>query len=159
MLALSLHLAIVTGFTLRILLRDELAPTTRLAWFMVIVVLPVFGSVIYFLFGEVNLGRTQTDRISEVSREFRAHRDLVLRVQQIDHRDAIAVAARGQDGRLVDQVFQVGAGKAGRLLGDHVQVDVGGQRLAAHVHVKDGAAAAHVGRVHGDAPVEAARQH
>ncbi|MCB1363109.1 MAG: cardiolipin synthase [Rhodobacteraceae bacterium] len=77
MLALSLHLAIVTGFTLRILLRDELAPTTRLAWFMVIVVLPVFGSVIYFLFGEVNLGRTQTDRISEVSREFRAHRDLL----------------------------------------------------------------------------------
>lgn len=75
MLALSLHLAIVTVFTLRILLRDELAPTTRLAWFMVIVVLPVFGGAIYFLFGEVNLGRTATDRIAEVTRDFRAHRE------------------------------------------------------------------------------------
>ncbi|MFV0512803.1 MAG: cardiolipin synthase [Jhaorihella sp.] len=77
MLALTVHLAIVVGFTLRIALRDELAPTTRLAWFMVIVVLPVFGGLIYFLFGEVNLGRTATDRIAEVTREFRSHRGLL----------------------------------------------------------------------------------
>jgi cardiolipin synthase len=77
MFALILHVCIVTGFTLRILLRDEMASTTRLAWFMVIVILPLFGGAVYFLFGETNLGRTATRRIAAATDALRGHRDLL----------------------------------------------------------------------------------
>ena len=43
----------------------------------------------------------------------------------------LAVVPDRDDGRLVDQVGQVGAGEAGRAAGDRRQVDVGGQLLAA----------------------------
>ena len=60
------HFVIVTTFTIRILLRDDLVPTTRLAWFMVLVLLPYLGTVLYFLFGEVNLGKAATQRHNEI---------------------------------------------------------------------------------------------
>lgn len=62
MYALILHVLIVTGITLRVLLRDDLMPSSRLAWFMVIVTLPVAGVVVYFLFGEASLGRSAIKR-------------------------------------------------------------------------------------------------
>ncbi len=51
-----LHGLIVTAFTLRILLRDDLSPPARMAWFVVIAALPYLGSAAYFLFGEVDIG-------------------------------------------------------------------------------------------------------
>lgn len=53
----ALHFAVVGFLTLRILLRDDLSPPARLAWFVVMIVLPFAGSIIYFLFGEIYLGR------------------------------------------------------------------------------------------------------
>ena len=50
-----LHTLIVTGFTIRILLRRDLEPQARLAWFVVLVLLPIVGSLVYILFGEVDL--------------------------------------------------------------------------------------------------------
>lgn len=55
-LLLLVHLGIVTAFTLRILVRHDLTPQARLAWFVVLMVLPLFGSIIYMLFGEIDLG-------------------------------------------------------------------------------------------------------
>lgn len=53
---LTLHVLLVIGFTLRILLRDDLSPQARLAWFIVLAVLPYAGSILYFLFGEIHVG-------------------------------------------------------------------------------------------------------
>ncbi len=61
-LILFLHGLLVLAFTLRILLRDDLSPPARLAWFIVLMILPFIGSAIYFLFGEVDLGRTSKAR-------------------------------------------------------------------------------------------------
>ncbi|MBK0327336.1 cardiolipin synthase [Rhodobacteraceae bacterium F11138] len=67
MLILILHILLLVGLSVRLLLRDELPAPTRLAWFMVILVLPLFGGLIYFLFGEANLGYSTRDRIAEVA--------------------------------------------------------------------------------------------
>lgn len=68
---LSLHVLLVVGFTLRILLRDDLSPQARLAWFIVLVVLPYAGSVIYFLFGEIDIGNHANKRHKEVCDQIR----------------------------------------------------------------------------------------
>ena len=49
---LVFHTILVVAFTVRILLRDDLSPPARLAWFVVLNLLPYFGIAIYFLFGE-----------------------------------------------------------------------------------------------------------
>ncbi|PIE82819.1 MAG: cardiolipin synthase [Candidatus Contendobacter odensis] len=53
----AFHFVLVLSFTVRILLRDDLSPPARLAWFIVLNVLPYAGSVVYFLFGEIDLGQ------------------------------------------------------------------------------------------------------
>src|SRR5215203_7166983 len=65
------------------------------------------------------------------------------------------VAGREQRG-LVDHVGQVGAGEPGGAAGQDLQVDPGGQRLAAGVDLEDVEAALEVGSVDGDLAVEAA---
>ena len=69
---LTLHLVIVTGFTLRILLRDDYSPQARLAWFVVLAALPYVGGVIYFLFGEIDPGNSANRRHKEVFAQIRA---------------------------------------------------------------------------------------
>lgn len=78
MFILPLHILFVIGFTLRILLRDDLAATSRLAWFMVVAVVPMFGGLTYFLFGEINIGYSTSDRIARVTRQVQSHRDALL---------------------------------------------------------------------------------
>ena len=56
MYTLVFHSILVVAFTFRILLRDGLLPSSRMAWFMVVLTLPFIGSALYFLFGEVDLG-------------------------------------------------------------------------------------------------------
>lgn len=56
-LLLALHLLLIAGFGLRILLRDDLRPDVRMGWLAVIVLLPYASCVLYYLFGEVALGR------------------------------------------------------------------------------------------------------
>jgi cardiolipin synthase len=65
-LLLALQILLVLGFTVRVLLRDELAPSVRLAWFIVLMVLPFAGCVLYFLFGEIDLGHKANARHDEV---------------------------------------------------------------------------------------------
>ena len=60
-IALLFHAFLVASFSIRILLRDDFSPPARLAWFIVLNVLPYFGSVAYFLFGEIDLGNAPTD--------------------------------------------------------------------------------------------------
>ena len=57
-----LHGLAVVSFTIRILLRDDLSPPARLAWFIALILLPLFGFLAYFLFGEVDLGHRARKR-------------------------------------------------------------------------------------------------
>ncbi|GLR63831.1 cardiolipin synthase [Marinospirillum insulare] len=67
-----LHALLVLVFTLRILLRDDLSPPGRLAWFIVLNALPYVGSLFYFLFGEIDLGNHATKRHDEIFGEINA---------------------------------------------------------------------------------------
>ena len=69
---LVLHALLVLTFTLRILLRDDLSPPGRLAWFIVLNLLPYFGSAIYFLFGEIDIGNRAVKRHDEIFDEIKA---------------------------------------------------------------------------------------
>ena len=71
--------------------------------------------------------------------------------------DLVLVLARGQQGGLVGQVAQVGAGHADHAAGDRLQVDVVGQRLVARVDLEDGQPALPGRPVDGDVAIEAAR--
>lgn len=61
-----LHGLLVLIFTIRILLRNDLSPPARLAWFIVLNVIPYFGVAAYFLFGEVDIGKKSIQRHDEV---------------------------------------------------------------------------------------------
>ena len=69
---LLLHTCLVILFTTRILLRDDLSPPGRLAWFVILNLLPYFGSAMYFLFGETDLGNRADKRHKEIFEEIRA---------------------------------------------------------------------------------------
>src|ERR1700733_3621410 len=60
-------LAIITPFELlvfsRILLRPHRDPASRIAWIVVVAVLPLFGIFAYLLLGEVNIGRNRVKRL------------------------------------------------------------------------------------------------
>ena len=78
---LTLHAFIVIGFTVRILLRENLSPQARLAWFIILAVLPYIGRAIYFLFGEVDIGNHANARHTEVFAQIRAKGSHLMGVQ------------------------------------------------------------------------------
>jgi hypothetical protein len=87
----------------------------------------------------------------------RAHHHLVLGLFEDVHGDFLGAGAGGQQGRLVDQVLQVGAGEAGRAAGDDLQSTFsGGQLGLLGVDVEDLLAAADIGQRHHHLAVEAA---
>jgi cardiolipin synthase len=50
----------------RILLRPHRDPASRIAWLVVVTMLPVLGILAYLLFGEVNIGRGRVERMRAV---------------------------------------------------------------------------------------------
>jgi cardiolipin synthase len=50
----------------RAILRPHRDPASRIAWVVVIALLPVVGILAYILFGETNIGRKRVDRKLEV---------------------------------------------------------------------------------------------
>ncbi len=80
----ELHTLIVAAFTLRLLLRDGMLPSSRMAWFMVILTVPFAGGALYFLFGEVDLGH----------RAVRRHREITARLAPLA--DTLAEACSGR---------------------------------------------------------------
>ncbi len=63
---LALHLVLVIGFGLRILLRNDMRSDVRMGWLAVIVLVPYISCVLYFLFGEVALGRHGSPKLPSV---------------------------------------------------------------------------------------------
>ncbi|MCY1222339.1 hypothetical protein D9M72_344290 [compost metagenome] len=70
--------------------------------------------------------------------------------------DQVRVGARRQQGSFIEDVGEVGAGVAGGLLGNGLEVDAGSHRLALRVDLQDLVAAYQVRGFNGDLAVEAA---
>src|SRR6266849_3166790 len=85
-----------------------------------------------------------------------AHHHLVLGDLEVAHRDPVLVLARGEQGRLVDQVLEVGAREARGLAREEVDVHVLADRDPAGVDLQDALAPLHVGARHDDAAIESA---
>ena len=86
----------------------------------------------------------------------RAHDDLQDRLVDIRLHDEAALAARGHDGGLVEEVLQIRTGKAGRAARNALEIHIVAQRLAAGVDLQDLLAALDIGQPHIHAPVKAA---
>ena len=88
---------------------------------------------------------------------FRPGDDAVSRRVEVGHLDLMLVLAGRLQRGLVNQIGQVGAGEARRAAGQHVQLDVIGQRLALGVNFQNAQPTAAIRAVHHHAPVKAAR--
>ena len=62
LLVFLVHLAVMA----RVILRPHREPASRIAWIVLIILLPVIGVVAYLLLGETSIGRRRTRRIREV---------------------------------------------------------------------------------------------
>ncbi len=87
---------------------------------------------------------------------FGAHEDLVLGLLEIIHVHQAFAAARGEQGGLVDQVGEVGAGHARGAARQNVGPHVGRDRHLAHVHQQDLLPPPDVGQAHHHLAVETA---
>jgi hypothetical protein len=83
--------------------------------------------------------------------------DAQRRLLELRLADRVPAVSAGEQRRLVEQVREVGAGEAGRRRGGPAEVDVGGEGLAARVHLEDPPAGSAVGALDRDLAVEAAR--
>lgn len=66
LLGVAVHVLVELALIVRVLLRPHRDPASRIAWIVVILVLPVIGILSYVLFGEVNIGRRRVERLRSV---------------------------------------------------------------------------------------------
>ncbi|MBN7757784.1 cardiolipin synthase [Nitratireductor aquimarinus] len=64
MLAVLVHITIVTTATLHILLRRNRQPESRMAWLVVVMTLPYLGALAYLLLGQTSVGRKRIKRLT-----------------------------------------------------------------------------------------------
>lgn len=69
LVSLVLYWLLVAGVTFRVVLKKQ-AVSVSLAWLLVIYILPIGGIICYFLFGELNLGRTRAERAQKMFTPF-----------------------------------------------------------------------------------------
>ncbi|MGI8956186.1 MAG: cardiolipin synthase [Chthoniobacterales bacterium] len=62
LLLFLVHLAVIA----RVILRPHREPASRIAWIVLIILLPVIGVIAYLLLGETNIGRRRARRLREV---------------------------------------------------------------------------------------------
>lgn len=61
-IVLTIHFILLLFISVRVLARHDLTAPARLAWIVVLFVLPYIGVVVYWLFGEIHLGREFVDK-------------------------------------------------------------------------------------------------
>ncbi|TNH08926.1 cardiolipin synthase [Testudinibacter sp. TR-2022] len=100
MLLLTLHICLVVVFSIRILLRDDLEATSRLAWFVILIIFPYFGAGLYWLFGENNIGQAISKKYHAIFAEMRLNFPQLISTKQqnesqidLPYRAAFAYAA------------------------------------------------------------------
>jgi len=62
----TVHVLIQVALIVRVLLRPHREPTSRIAWIVVIIAVPVVGILSYILLGETNIGRRRVERMRAV---------------------------------------------------------------------------------------------
>lgn len=65
---IALHMLLVTFCGAHILLRRHRQPEARLAWLLVLVMLPYAGAIGYLMLGTTNIGRTRVARLRDTTR-------------------------------------------------------------------------------------------
>ena len=88
---------------------------------------------------------------------FRTGNDPFNRLLQLQLANFFQAQTGCQQSRFVDQVGQIGAGKACCLFGDHFQVYIAGQRFLAHMYLQDLLATFYIGAIHRYLTVKTAR--
>ncbi|MDH3545040.1 MAG: PLDc N-terminal domain-containing protein, partial [Desulfuromonadales bacterium] len=66
MLTIVLHALIQTLLIIRVLLRPHREPSSRIAWVVIIIVLPIVGLLAYLLLGESNIGRYRAKQMQKI---------------------------------------------------------------------------------------------
>jgi len=66
-----IHLLIILLIIVRILTRPHRQPASRIAWIVVVIVLPILGSLAYLNFGEVNIGRSRVLKLRKIIENMR----------------------------------------------------------------------------------------
>ena len=75
---LTIHFILLVLISWRVLSRDDLTAPARLAWIVILFVLPYFGVLVYWMFGEVHLGRNFAREREDIINKLRQHRPAVL---------------------------------------------------------------------------------
>ncbi|MGP4713953.1 MULTISPECIES: cardiolipin synthase [unclassified Psychrobacter] len=75
---LTLHFILLVLISLRVLARHDLTAPARLSWIVVLFILPYIGVVIYWLFGEIHLGRRFTQDYEHIKNELYRNNPEVL---------------------------------------------------------------------------------
>ena len=68
LLLIALLVVLKLAVMVRVLLRPNRDPASRIAWMILVGTFPVIGILIYLFFGEVNIGRRRTKRLHNVLR-------------------------------------------------------------------------------------------
>lgn len=75
---LTIHFILLVLISLRVLARHDLTAPARLAWLVILFLLPYFGVLVYWMFGEVHLGRNFTRERQKIIDKLHQHRPEVL---------------------------------------------------------------------------------
>ena len=75
----GIHLLIILLVIVRILIRPHRQPASRIAWIVVVIVLPVLGVLAYLNFGEVNIGRSRVLKLRRIIEDIRSDQPEVIR--------------------------------------------------------------------------------
>ncbi|MFZ2844114.1 cardiolipin synthase [Psychrobacter sp.] len=115
---LTLHFILLILISLRVLSRHDLTSPARLAWIVVLFVLPYIGVLVYWMFGEVHLGREFTQKRKEIIDRLNAHSPAVLgskmtltKVVKPEYQAAFTYSAKATG-------FQTTVGNSAELMAD-----------------------------------------
>lgn len=75
---LTIHFILLVLISLRVLARHDLTASARLAWIVILFVLPYLGVLVYWMFGEVHLGHNFTREREAIIDKLRQYRPSVL---------------------------------------------------------------------------------
>lgn len=75
---LTIHFLLLLLISVRVLARHDLTAPARLAWIVVLFILPYIGVVVYWLFGEIHLGRKFTQNYERIKHELYHNHPQVL---------------------------------------------------------------------------------
>ncbi|ALF60775.1 cardiolipin synthase [Psychrobacter urativorans] len=80
---LGIHFILLIIISLRVLARHDFTSSARLAWLVILFILPYVGVVVYWMFGEIHLGRDFERKNREIINKLHAHNPEVLSSQSV----------------------------------------------------------------------------